>query len=231
MLAQEVFPHFNALSDTVLVCDFGSNDIRLGALTGEETYQAIVDYCKTVKATRPNVRIAWITMLPSASGDAVETQRGLLNTLLMEDTTPLTGLFYRKVGGPFDYVLDVANDPSLRTLDTIAPGDEALEDDEWSAKYYYKKDRIHLTNKGWAAWANDAQVLFERAYQQGSSVPEPSTAFLFLFIGGSAVATKTTLQCRCPINNRDPGYQVPRCLLGHQPGSTAEPARQGSLPK
>ena len=188
LLSEEVFPEIPAGSDTVLVSNLGGNDIRLAGRTGQQAYDSIIAYCNAVKAARPGVRIAWITMLPSESGPGIGAERLALNSLLMTDTTPLTGLVYTKANAPFDYVLDMASDADLSVLDTLDPGADQLTDEEWAAKYNYTRDRLHLTDKGYAIWAGQAKILFEQTYRGSVVAPEPPSLVLWLVAAASATA-------------------------------------------
>ena len=116
----------------------------------------------------------------STDAAVVEGERASLNRLLMANTTRLSGLVYAKAGGPFDYVLDMASNADLAQLDTLASGSQKIQDPAWATTYFYTRDRIHLSNKGWAVWANETQTLFEQTYRGSAVAPEPSAGALLL---------------------------------------------------
>lgn len=162
LLAQEVIPHIP--SDTpfpVVVCNFGSNDLTasLGGLDGAGTYSAILAYCAALKALRPNVKIVWETTLPRGSSSTFETERQALRTLLMANTTLVSGKLYSRSGTGPDYILDIATDASI--------GVAGSQNNATN----YLGDLTHLTDAGAVIQGSDETPIFDQLYQQDVTAP------------------------------------------------------------
>jgi lysophospholipase L1-like esterase len=134
----------------------GTNDVGIGSQTGAAVNTRLETFAATIKAYNAAAKVVVVTMLPRAS---VTTVRGDLNTLLMADTTNVSGILYTKDAGNFDYILAIHENTTI--------GEDGDNDNATN----YNTDDIHPNTTGHGIIANEFDGALETLYALSSGAP------------------------------------------------------------
>ena len=146
-------------ANPIAVIMAGTNDIALSPnQSGATTNTRCETLASSVKSRNANAKVMALTMIPRT---AVTTVRDDYNTLLMADTTLISGALYSKAGGSsIDYILAVHLDAAFDA------------DADTSNTTYYDVDAVHPNNTGHGVIAGLVDDALEYLYNlSGGSAP------------------------------------------------------------